>query len=161
MHIMYHERLRRQRWYLKTYIFFSPSTNKTQCKGCGGCTRPAGADEESDADYMMFLQATTKEKLDTLNSVHCAPKGLTAEDYGFVADVEELMAQGDGEITKEDYDNAYFSESEVDALVSKYCVDPSSSTKTAKSEKEEFNVKEMDSKSAKEKNKRTRNKQGK
>ena len=109
---------------------------------------------------MMFLQATTKEKMDTLNGLYCAPKGLTAEDYGFVADVEELMAQGDGEITKEDYDNAYFSESEVDALVSKYCVDPSSSGISGRISGMS-DMKETDSKSAKEKNKRTRSKQGK
>ena len=96
--------------------------------------------------------------MDTLNSIYCAPMGLTAEDYGFVAEVEELMAHGDGEISKKDYDEAYFSQSEVDPIVNKYCVDPSSSTKTTKSAKEELKLKETDSKSAKEKNKRTRNK---
>ena len=110
---------------------------------------------------MSFLRATTKEKLDTLKNVYCAPMGLTAYDYGFVAEMEELMAHGDGDISKEDYDNAYFSESEVNPIVSKYCVDPSSSTKTAKSEKEELKMKETDSKSAKEKNKRMRSKHGK
>ena len=44
---------------------------------------------------MMFLQMTTKEKMDTLDSLYCAPMGKTAEDYGFVAEVEELMAHGD------------------------------------------------------------------
>ena len=109
----------------------------------------------------MFLQMTTKEKMDTLNGLYCAPMGKTAEDYGFVAEMEELMSNGDGEISKDDYDNAYFSESEVNPFVHKYCVDPSSSAKTAKSEKEELKVKETDSKSAKEKNKRTRSKHGK
>ena len=109
----------------------------------------------------MFLQMTTKEKMDTLNGLYCAPMGLTAEDYAFVAEMEELMAHGDGEISKKDYDEAYFSQSEVDPIVHKYCVDPSSSTKTAKSAKEELKLMEMDSKSAKEKNKRTRSKHGK
>ena len=109
---------------------------------------------------MSFLKATTKEKLDTLKNVHCAPMGKTAYDYAFVAEMEELMANGDGEISKDDYENAYFSESEVNPIVSKYCVDPSSST-MSKSEKEELKVKETDSKSAKEKNKRTRSKNGK
>jgi hypothetical protein len=104
---------------------------------------------------------TTKEKMDTLDRLYCAPMGKTAYDYGFVAEMEELMAHGDGEISKKDYDEAYFSQSEVDPIVRKYCVDPSSSTKTAKSEKEELKVKETDSKSAKEKNKRTRSKHGK
>ena len=103
---------------------------------------------------------TTKEKMDTLNGLYCAPMGKTAEDYGFVAEMEELMSNGDGEISKKDYDEAYFSQSEVDPIVRKYCVDHSSST-TAKSAKEELNVKETDSKSAKEKNKRTRSKHGK
>jgi hypothetical protein len=110
---------------------------------------------------MMFLQMTTNEKLDTLNSIYCDPMGKTAEDYGFVAEMEELMSHGDGEISKKDYDEAYFGQSQVDPIVNKYCVDPSSSTKTAKSEKEELKVKETDSKSAKEKNKRTRSKHGK
>ena len=108
----------------------------------------------------MFLQMTTKEKMDTLNGLYCVPKGQTAYDYGFVAEMEELTAQGDGEISKKDYDEAYFSKSEVDPIVRKYCVDPSSA-KTAKSEKEELKVKETDSKSAKEKNKRIRSKHGK
>ena len=115
---------------------------------------------------MSFLKATTKEKLDTLKNVHCAPMGKTAYDYAFVAEMEELMAHNDGEISKKDYDNAYFSQSEVDPIVSKYCVYPSSaiagmSDMTTKSAKEELNVKETDSKSAKEKNKRTRSKHGK
>ena len=108
----------------------------------------------------MFLQMTTNEKMDTLNGLYCAPMGKTAEDYGFVAEMEELMSNGDGEISKKDYDEAYFSQSEVDPIVSKYCVDHSSST-TAKSAKEELKVKETDSKSAKEKNKRIRSKHGK
>ena len=104
--------------------------------------------------------------MDTLNSVHCAPMGLTAEDYGFVAEVEELMSHGDGEISKKDYDEAYFSQSQVDPIVNKYCVDPSSaisgmSDMTTKSAKEELNVKDTESKSAKEKNKRIRSKNGK
>ena len=106
---------------------------------------------------MSFLKATTKEKLDTLKNVHCAPMGKTAYDYAFVAEMEELMANGDGEISKDDYENAYFSESEVNPIVSKYCVDHSS----AISGMEELKVKETDSKSAKEKNKRTRSKNGK
>ncbi len=115
---------------------------------------------------MMFLQMTTKEKMDTLNGLYCAPMGLTAEDYGFVAEVEELMANGDGEISKKDYDEAYFGQSEVDPIVHKNCVDHSSaiagmSDMTTKSAKEELNVKDTDSKSAKEKNKRTRSKNGK
>ena len=102
---------------------------------------------------------TTKEKLDTLNNVHCAPKGQTAYDYAFVAEVEELMSNGKGEITKEDYDNAYFSESEVNPIVNKYCVDPSSGISGRISGMSE--MKETDSKSAKEKNKRIRSKNGK
>ena len=102
----------------------------------------------------MFLQMTTKEKMDTLNGLYCAPMGLTAEDYGFVAEMEELMANGDGEISKEDYDNAYFSESELDPIVHKYCVYPSSAISGMS------DMKETDSKSAKEKNKRTRSKNG-
>ena len=98
---------------------------------------------------------TTKEKMDTLNSIYCDPMGLTAEDYGFVAEVEELMSHGDGEISKKDYDEAYFSQSEVDPIVHKYCVDPSSAISGMS------DMKETDSKSAKEKNKRTRSKNGK
>ena len=103
----------------------------------------------------MFLQMTTKEKMDTLKNVHCAPMGKTAYDYAFVAEMEELMSNGKGEITKEDYDNAYFSQSEVNPIVSRYCVYPSSAI-SGMSE-----MKETDSKSAKEKNKRTRSKNGK
>ena len=33
--------------------------------------------------------------MDTLDSLYCAPMGKTAEDYGFVAEVEELMAHGE------------------------------------------------------------------
>ena len=98
---------------------------------------------------------TTKEKLILLNSIYCTPLGLTASDYGFVADMEELTAHGDGEISKEDYENAYDDENEVDPIVSKYCVDPSSSAISGMSEME------TDSKSGKEKNKRTRSKNGK
>ena len=140
----------------KPFIFFLPFCIH-QCIGCGGCPKPAGADDEDedpDADYMSFLQATTKEKLRTLDNIYCAPMGLTAEDYGFVAEMEELTANYDGEISKEDYDSAYGHESEVDALVSKYCVDPSSSIAG-------MSEMETDSKSAKEKNKRIRSKNGK
>ena len=108
---------------------------------------------------MMFLQMTTKEKLILLNSIYCTPLGLTAEDYGFVAEVEELTAHGDGEISKKDYDEAYFSESEVDPIVLKYCVDPSSGISGRISGMSD--MKETDSKSAKEKNKRIRSKNGK
>ena len=103
---------------------------------------------------MSFLQATTKEKMDTLISIYCVPMGQTAYDYAFVAEMEELMAHGDGDISKEDYDNAYFSESELDPIVHKYCVYPSSAISGMS------DMKETDSKSAKEKNKRTRSKNG-
>ena len=98
---------------------------------------------------------TTKEKLILLNSIYCTPLGLTASDYGFVAEMEELTAHGDGEISKEDYENAYDDENEVDPIVRRYCVYPSSAI-SGMSE-----MKETDSKSAKEKNKRTRSKNGK
>ena len=147
---------------------FSPFCKQTQCIPCGDCSRPAGADdkdEDSDAEYMMFLQMTTKEKMETLINVYCAPSGLTADDYAFVAEMEELTANYDGDITKEDYDSAYGHESEVeDAIVRKYCVDPSSSAISGMSDMEtdsKSGKEKKDSKSGKEKNKRIRSKHGK